>query len=68
MIEIARDKLADYSNITYLIEDGENLQVSKPFDLIVSSAVFQWFNNYLKPFTQYYNFLKKRVCLFLIPS
>lgn len=59
MIEVAKKKLAYYTNITYLLEDGENLQVNTSFDLIVSSAVFQWFDNYLKPFTRYYNILKE---------
>lgn len=58
MIEAARKKLVLYPEITYLEADGENLSVNGSFDLVVSSAVFQWFNNYLRPFNTYSRILK----------
>lgn len=59
MVNVAKRKLTNYKNITYLVEDAENLKVNTSFDLIVSSAVFQWFDDYLKPFNIYYNLLKE---------
>ena len=60
MIDLAKEKLSSFSNISYLIADGEKLQIGEEslgassFDLIVSNVVFQWFTNYAKAFTQYY--------------
>lgn len=58
MIEVARDKLAACPRVSYLIEDGENLSIDRTFDLVVSSAVFQWFNNYTQPFIKYQRLLR----------
>ncbi|MEW6064874.1 MAG: malonyl-ACP O-methyltransferase BioC [Bacillota bacterium] len=62
MIKVAKKKLSSYSNITYLVEDGENLRINGSFDLIVSNAVFQWFNNYFQPFALYHKNLKEDGC------
>lgn len=58
MIEVARRKLACCPKVKYLVGDGENLRVDGCFDLIVSSAVFQWFNTYLRPFAHYHRILE----------
>lgn len=65
MIELAREKLADFSNINYFVVDGENLQIANimsfgnpSFDLIISNAVFQWFADYATAFTQYHSLLE----------
>ncbi|MFZ5641631.1 MAG: methyltransferase domain-containing protein [Bacillota bacterium] len=59
MIEAARGKFASCPNVSYLVADGENLHIGGSFDLIVSSAVFQWFNSYLRPFSVYYQLLRE---------
>jgi malonyl-CoA O-methyltransferase len=46
MLAAAKINLLDFKNIHYALEDGENLQTSETFDLIISNAAFQWFNNY----------------------
>lgn len=64
MIVRAREKLAFFSNINYIVVDGENLAMvdnesfDRPFDLIVSNAVFQWFIDYAAAFTQYHSYLE----------
>jgi len=63
MIIVAREKLELFSNINYFVADGENLMLDNvffapPFDLIVSSAVFQWFTDYETAFTQYHTYLE----------
>jgi len=63
MIVVARTKLAFFSNIDYFVADGENPMLDNvffapPFDLIVSSAVFQWFTDYEAAFTQYHTYLE----------
>lgn len=62
MIEAARGKLASYSSISYFVADGENLLIDGSFDLITSSAVFQWFNSYLRPFSVYRRLLGEDGC------
>ncbi|GAB6153674.1 malonyl-ACP O-methyltransferase BioC [Desulfosporosinus burensis] len=63
MIDLAKDKLSGFANISYLIADGEKLQIGNEslgapsFDLIVSNVVFQWFTDYAKPLAQYYALL-----------
>lgn len=64
MLNVAQKKLADYSNIEYLVADGENLLTdantyfnNRSFDLIISNAVFQWFTDYAAVFVQYYTLL-----------
>ena len=56
MIQAAITRLSSYGGITYLVADGQNFQPGnpKPFDLIISNLVFQWFSEYIHPFT-YYN-------------
>jgi len=50
MLQTASSNLSDFSNIHYKIADGEDLQLTGPFDLIVSNAAFQWFNDYSHAF------------------
>jgi len=59
MVRAAQTKLNNYQGITYLVADGENLQLAGQvsFDLIVSNMVFQWFTGYLRPFALYYKAL-----------
>lgn len=46
MIAAARANLGHLPNVRFALEDGEHLQTSETFDLIISNAVFQWFNDY----------------------
>ena len=63
MIDLAKEKLSGFANISYLIADGEKLPIGNEaldtpsFDLIVSNVVFQWFTDYVKSFAQYYALL-----------
>lgn len=57
MLTTARSKLAGCSNIRYALEDGENLQIREKFDLVISNAAFQWFNNHPQAYTGFYNCL-----------
>lgn len=52
MLTVASKNLSQYENVSYLLKDGENLDLSEKFDLIVSNAAFQWFNDYQQAFTQ----------------
>ncbi|WP_027338853.1 malonyl-ACP O-methyltransferase BioC [Halonatronum saccharophilum] len=45
MISRCKEKFKDYSNISYLVEDGETLELDCSFDLIASNASFQWFED-----------------------
>ena len=65
MIVVAQNKLAAFSNINYLVADGENLVANnmfndQSFDLIVSNAAFQWFTDCAATFTQYHAYLEPR--------
>ena len=57
MVRTAKRRLSSYDNVAYLVADGEQLMVGGPFDLIVSSAVFQWFESYQEPFSAYWQLL-----------
>lgn len=58
MVGAAKRQLSNYDNVAYLVADGEQLPVEGPFDLIVSSAVFQWFASYQEPFSAYWQLLR----------
>ncbi|MBC8014525.1 MAG: malonyl-ACP O-methyltransferase BioC [Sporomusaceae bacterium] len=58
MLSTAKNNLSAFTNISYQLEDGENLQLSGPFDLIISNAAFQWFHDYHQAFRQFYNYLR----------
>jgi malonyl-CoA O-methyltransferase len=45
MIAKCRDKFRDYQQVKYLLADGERLKLEEKFDLIISNATFQWFEN-----------------------
>jgi malonyl-CoA O-methyltransferase len=59
MLTVASEKLSQYENVSYVLEDGENLRLPEKFDLIVSNAAFQWFNGYQQAFTQMEHHLRK---------
>ncbi|MDO8442829.1 MAG: malonyl-ACP O-methyltransferase BioC [bacterium] len=60
MLTVARRNLSIYPNVMFKQLDGENLNCNKEeFDLIVSNAVIQWFNNYENTFTSYLKALKQ---------
>ncbi len=44
MIEYAQDRFKE-SNVEFLCLDIEEAELSKKYDLIISNAAFQWFNN-----------------------
>jgi len=58
MLTVAKTNLADFTNISYELEDGENLQLPGQFDLIISNAAFQWFHDYHQAFRQFYSRLQ----------
>jgi len=58
MLNVAKNSLSAFKNISYELADGENLQLSGQFDLIISNAAFQWFNDYHQAFRQFYNHLQ----------
>lgn len=62
MIEAAKRRFVSFPAVSYLVADGENLRFRGSFDLITSSAVFQWFNSYSRPFADYYRLLKDDGC------
>jgi len=53
MLTTAQTNLAGLSNIHYTLEDGENLTIADKFDLIISNAAFQWFNDHTQAFTNF---------------
>ncbi len=57
MIEVAKEKLKD-RDIEFIVEDGENLGSDGEFDLITSSACFQWFDDLEKALMKYRDLLK----------
>lgn len=65
MIEVAKAKLGRFKNVVYSIADGENpgMVENNSFDLVASNMVFQWFNDYVLPFSQYYQALTNGGCL-----
>ncbi|QGJ72374.1 Hypothetical protein PBC10988_40950 [Planctomycetales bacterium 10988] len=66
MIEVAKEKSQDFSNIEYRIADGEDSLASKfvPFDLIVSGNTFQWFEDLDAAFQNYQTLLTEEGKLF----
>jgi malonyl-CoA O-methyltransferase len=58
MLVAARSNLTNFGNIQYALEDGESLKTGETFDLIISNAAFQWFNDYTKAYSGFYNRLK----------
>lgn len=58
MLAAAQANLVEFENVRYALEDGENLQTSETFDLIISNAAFQWFNNYSRAYGDFYDHLR----------
>lgn len=54
MVRIAREKLSDRNNVSFLCEDGERFLASCPasFDLICSNSTMQWFDDISLAFRQ----------------
>lgn len=57
MVEKAKEKLDNYKNINYICCDGEKYKSDKKYDLIISNAVFQWFNNIKESIEHYFTIL-----------
>jgi len=55
MLAVAQANLRNFGNIRYAVEDGEHLQTQETFDLIVSNAAFQWFNNHQQAYLGFFN-------------
>ncbi len=57
MVVKAKNRLSDYSRVTVQEADGEELPIQitsqGPFDLIISSSTFQWFDNLSKTLVRY---------------
>jgi malonyl-CoA O-methyltransferase len=58
MLVAACSNLSNFSNIQYALEDGESLKTRETYDLIISNATFQWFNDYTKAYNGFYNCLQ----------
>ncbi len=58
MIGIAKKKLKNNA-VEFLCADGEEFSAEEKFDLIISHACFQWFNNLDKALERYKGLLKK---------
>ena len=58
MLTVAKNNLSNFTNISYELQDGENLTLAGPFDLIISNAAFQWFHDYKQAFSQFYDCLQ----------
>ena len=58
MLKTAKENLSHFKNISYQLEDGENLELSGPFDLIISNAAFQWFQDYQLAFQHFFHLLQ----------
>lgn len=65
MVDKARERLGENDKVSFLVADGEDLSLGyeEPFDLVVSNVVFQWFSQYDKAFTNYFNLLKEEGAL-----
>lgn len=57
MIEACRSKFGE--QLDYIVDDAENFSTNKKFDLIVSNATFQWFNDLEKSLLNLKRFVKK---------
>jgi len=58
MVAKCKEKFQDYQQIKYLVADAEKLKLEESFDLIISNAVFQWFEDLksaLRNFREYLN-------------
>lgn len=63
MLNTAKARLADCTNVSYALEDGENLQTAEAFDLVISNAAFQWFNDQAKAYAGFLARLRPGGCL-----
>lgn len=45
MLQYTQQRFTGYKNLTFSVQDGENLNVNQEYDLIISSMVIQWFEN-----------------------
>ena len=57
MIESCRNKFGNRLN--YIVSDAENYEFENKFDLIISNATFQWFNNLNETVEKYKNILNE---------
>lgn len=57
MIESCKNKFGNRLN--YIVSDAENYEFENKFDLIISNATFQWFNNLNETVEKYKNILNE---------
>ena len=57
MIESCRNKFGNRLN--YIVSDAENYEFENKFDLIISNATFQWFNNLSETVEKYKDILNE---------
>lgn len=57
MIESCRNKFGN--RLKYIVSDAENYEFENKFDLIISNATFQWFNNLRETIDKYKNILNE---------
>ena len=58
MLDYSRKKFKKYENLEYFLGDAEEYKFNKKYDLIVSNASFQWFNDLEKSLEKLRDFLK----------
>ncbi|HOV13872.1 MAG TPA: malonyl-ACP O-methyltransferase BioC [Spirochaetota bacterium] len=59
MIQRTSENINDKDKVNFLNENFEDLKSNKKFELICSSATFQWFNNLDKSFSKIYEMLNQ---------
>ncbi|ADO82018.1 malonyl-ACP O-methyltransferase BioC [Ilyobacter polytropus] len=57
MVETAKEKLGDSPNLNFIVEDVENYNPEKKYDLIFSNATFQWIDDQMRLFNHLYSLL-----------
>ncbi|WP_319371338.1 malonyl-ACP O-methyltransferase BioC [uncultured Ilyobacter sp.] len=57
MVEAAREKLGEAPNLNFIVDDVENYNPSKKYDLIFSNATFQWIDDQSRLFDHLYSIL-----------
>jgi malonyl-CoA O-methyltransferase len=45
MLHYTQQRFIGYKNLTFSVQDGENLNVDQKYDLVISSMAVQWFEN-----------------------
>ncbi len=58
MVKVAREKFS-HEDVSFVVGDGENIEIEQKADLITSNACFQWFENPEFSFSRFSKLLKE---------